>query len=251
MENPLINPFKISAYSYKNYSGYIEYLKNFKQPIDFHPERFTYTETLVDDIIPETMKDDETILFSISTELDISSRNINTEINFSNTFDTDAPTEYTGAETSLNDQQYLQISSIDNVTKPINEPIYEFTRSSTSRYIFRENSKPIPVSHKTNLSKPMKSIKLINNIKKPIGRPSVYDDDEVRKNRREYAAYKKQLIYKSLTFPDMLNLYGKLVQTKFYSKFENWLDANKIVDLETIKIYDSEYKLYRRNIISE
>ena len=73
-------------------------------------------------------------------------------------------------------------------------------------------------------------------------------DDEYHKNRRDSAAYKKQLMYKSLRFASLLTLYGNLPQHKFYFKFENWLLANNIIDLETIKIYNQQYKIYR-NVI--
>lgn len=243
MSNPFINPFNKDSYFYENYSIYIEYLKKIKQPIDFYPDSFTYkyTKTLIDDL-PQTMKADDSIPFSESVELDMS-RDINTESIPNIPNNPYVPIEYTGTETSADDPEYLQISSFE----PITEPSFR----STSRYIFREISKPDykPIPQITQLSKPMKLIKY----KRPSGRrPNMpLYDDEYHKNRREYAAYKKQIMYKSMTFTRLLALYSDLPQPKFYSKFENWLVANNITDLETTKKYDREYKLYRRNIISE
>ena len=248
LTKPVKNPFNKCSYYYYKYNKHPGYIK-------YYPELFTYPETLVNDL-PETMKADDIIPFSELTELDMS-RNINTEIDFSKTFDPSAPTEYTGAETSIDDPQYLQISSFELITKPITEPItepiIEPSDRSTSRYIFREINKPmyksIPISHKTNLSTPMKSI---NKIKRPSGRrPNMpLYDDEYHKSRREYAGYKKQLMYKSMTFTILLSTYGNLPQPKFYSNFEKWLVAHNIIDLETTKLYIQQYKLYR-NLISQ
>ena len=216
MSNPLINPFNKSSEFYNIYSRDInKYLKKFKQQLNFHPTRIIYTETLVDDL-PESLKVDDAIPFSELPELDMS-RNINTELIHNISIYPNEPKEYTSVETSLYDKY------------PRQNTLY---RSAFKSYVSN------PISHKTNLSNPMK---------KPSGRrPNMpLYDDEYHKNRREYAAYKKQLMYKSLTFPELLNLYGKLQQTKFYSKFENWLVANNIIDYETTKIYDQQYKLYK------
>ena len=230
--NSLINPFNKSSEFYNIYSRDInKYLKKIKQPLDFRPKRFTYTytytETLVDDL-PESLKVDDIIPFSELIELDMS-RNINTYISTYSTEQIDhnesvEPTEYTGVEMPK-EEDY----------------IYSYQIPS-SRTVF-----------KPYVSTPMKSTISMYKMKKPSGRrPNmpVYDD-EYHKNRREYTAYKKQLMYKSMTFTRLLALYSDLPQPKFYSKFENWLVANNITDFETTKKYDSEYKLYRRNIISE
>ena len=218
MSKPLINPFNKSSYFYNKYETYIEYRKNY--PIDTeypeYPDLDSQYYNVLDNIpddLPESLKADDAIPFSELLELDMS-RNINTESIHNITIDPNEPTEYTGAEISRDNDHFCQITSY---------------RTAFKSYVSR------PVLHTTNLSKPMK---------KRVGRRPIYDD-EYHKNRREYTAYKKQLMYKSLTFPELLNLYGKLPQTKFYSKFENWLVANNIIDYETTKIYDQQYKLYK------
>ena len=221
MSKPLINPFNKSSYFYNKYETYIEYRKNY--PIDTeypeYPDLDSQYYNVLDNIpddLPESLKADDTIPFSELPELDMS-RNINTELIHNISIYPNEPKEYTSVETSLYDKY------------PRQNTLY---RSAFKSYVSN------PISHKTNLSNPMK---------KPSGRrPNMpLYDDEYHKNRREYAAYKKQLMYKSLTFPELLNLYGKLQQTKFYSKFENWLVANNIIDYETTKIYDQQYKLYK------
>jgi hypothetical protein len=265
MSNLINNPFIKGSYyydPYKNYYNYKTKILNCKyEKYSEYPEQSTSPNYLVNNFLPKTMKDYNTIPFSELTVLDIS-RNISTEIDYSNTFDiteltdyteSSEPTEYTGTETSIDDPQFLQISSFEPIYRHITEPepITEPIPRSTSRYIFREITKPIYKStvNITHLSTPMKSI---NKIKRPTGRrPNMpLYDDEYHKSRRDSAAYKKQLMYKSLRFASLLTLYGKLPQHKFYFKFENWLLANNITDLETTKKYDSEYKLYR-NIIFE
>ena len=260
MSNLIKNPFIKGSYYYKYYENYYNYKTNVLNckylKYSEYPEYSTSPKHLVDNLHPKTMKDYNTISFSELTVLDMS-RNISTEIDYSNTFDitdyteSSEPTEYTGTETSIDDPQFLQISSFEPIYSHIIEPESEPIPRSTSRYIFREINKPIykATVNITHLSNPMKSI---NKIKRPTGRRSnmpLYDD-EYHKSLRDSAAYKKQLMYKSLRFASLLTLYGKLPQHKFYFKFENWLVANNITDLETTKKYDSEYKLYR-NIISE
>jgi hypothetical protein len=277
MSNLIKNPFIKGSYyydPYKNYYNYKTKILNCKyEKYSEYPEYSTSPNYLVNNFLPKTMKDYNTIPFSELTVLDMS-RNISTEIDYSNTFDitdyteTSEPTEYTGytgTETFIDDPQFLQISSFEpiykhitepeTITETITEPITEPIPRSTSRYIFREITKPIykPIYKSTvnitHLSNPIKSI---NKIKRPTGRRSnmpLYDD-EYHKSLRDSAAYKKQLMYKSLRFASLLTLYGNLPQHKFYFKFENWLVANNINDLETTKKYDSEYKLYR-NIIYE
>ena len=48
-----------------------------------------------------------------------------------------------------------------------------------------------------------------------------------------------------MDFTKFLTTFGDLSITKFYSKFEIWLDSNNINDLEIIKTYEHQYKLYR------
>jgi len=228
MSNLLINPFNKSSCFYNKYERYIEYLKQFKQPIEFYPECLTYIETLVDDLPESLNRIDEPIFPELDISGDLDEETTQTEF----VYDTNSTEPFTpcGTEISSYDSQQLQISSYEPVL-PL--PI-------TYRHSPRTLATPIytSVSHKTKLSKPMKQ--------KTGRRPNMpLYDDEYHKNRREYAAYKKQLMYKSLTFTDLLNLYGKLPQTKFYSKFENWLVANNIIDYETTKIYDQQYKLYK------
>ena len=262
MSNLIKNPFIKGSYYYEPYKNYYNYktkILNCKyEKYSEYPEYSTSPNYLVNNLLPKTMKDYNTIPFSESTELDMS-RNISTEIDYSNTFDisdyteSSEPTEYNGTEISIDDPQFLQISSSEPVYRPITEPetitepITETTSRSTSRYVFREITKPIykpiykPIPSITQVSNPMK--------KRTGRRPNMpLYDDEYHKNRRDSAAYKKQLMYKSLRFASLLTLYGNLPQHKFYFKFENWLLANNIIDLETIKIYNQQYKIYR-NVI--
>lgn len=237
MSNLEKNPFNESSYFYNRYMEYIKISpqKNIQlreSPAKF-PESLSYNFV---DYLPQTMKADDSIPFSESVELDMS-RDINTESIPNIPNNPYVPIEYTGTETSADDPEYLQISSFE----PITEPSFR----STSRYIFREISKPDykPIPQITQLSKPMKLMKY----KRPSGRrPNMpLYDDAYHINRRTNTVYKKQLMYKTMDFSKFLTTFGDLSITKFYSKFEIWLDSNNINDLEIIKTYEHQYKLYR------
>ena len=258
MSNLIKNPFIKGSYYYKYYENYYNYKTNVLNckylKYSEYPEYSTSPKYLVDNLIPETMKADNIIPFSELIELDILSRNISTEIDYSNTFDiteltefseSSEPTEYSDNELSKDDPQFVQISSSEPASRYLCRPMPCLPKLSIPMPI------PIdrPIQHITHLSTPMKQIKPIKKVSGRRCNMPLYDDD-IHIKRRTLYSYKKEIMYKTMTFISLLDLYVKLPQHKFYFKFENWLLANNITDLETTKKYDSEYKLYR-NIIYE